>query len=76
MYPYQEDAIKRLKTGDILCGGVGSGKSRTALAYFYILCGGKIGTKKFVKMTSKMDLYIITTHHHHSEKEGYRRVGG
>ena len=61
MYPYQEDAIKRLKTGDILCGGVGSGKSRTALAYFYILCGGKIGTKKFVKMTSKMDLYIITT---------------
>lgn len=61
MYPYQEDAIKRLDTGDILCGGVGSGKSRTALAYFYILNGGKTGTKKYVKMKNPKDLYIITT---------------
>lgn len=61
MYPYQEDAIKELKNGNILCGGVGSGKSRTALAYFYILHGGRINTKKYVRMKKPKDLYIITT---------------
>ena len=61
MYPYQKDAVDKLSSGDILCGGVGSGKSRTALAYYYILNGGKVNTKKYVKMKNPCDLYIITT---------------
>jgi hypothetical protein len=51
-----------MKNGCILCGGVGSGKSRTALAYFYIEHGGKLGTGKYEYMTKQpKDLYIITT---------------
>lgn len=61
LYSYQEDSVKNMKNGCILCGGVGSGKSRTALAYYYILHGGKVNTKKYVKMTNPCDLYIITT---------------
>lgn len=65
LYDYQIDAISRLKTGSILCGGVGSGKSRTALAYYYIFeCGGNIqinGKGKNVPPINPKDLYIITT---------------
>ena len=50
-----------MKKGCILCGGVGSGKSRTALAYYYICNGGKLETKNYVKMRKPKDLYIITT---------------
>ena len=32
---YQRDAVNQMKNGCILCGTVGSGKSRTALLYFY-----------------------------------------
>ena len=58
---YQLDAVNRMKKGCILCGGVGSGKSRTALAYYYICNGGKLETKNYVKMKKPKDLYIITT---------------
>ena len=33
LYDYQLDAVNRMSNGCILCGGVGSGKSRTSLAY-------------------------------------------
>lgn len=59
---YQLDAVDRMKNGCILCGGVGSGKSRTALSYYYKQNGGKLGTKNYVRMLgTPKDLYIITT---------------
>ena len=58
---YQLDAVNRMQNGCILCGGVGSGKSRTALAYFYKEQGGDLTSKKYVKMKNPKDLYIITT---------------
>lgn len=61
MYDYQLEAIDNMKNGCILCGGVGSGKSRTSLAYYYKEQGGKLGTKNYVKMKKPKDLYIITT---------------
>lgn len=61
LYPYQYDAVKKMKNGCILNGGVGSGKSRTSLYYYFTQCGGKIDNGIYVKMTSPLDLYIITT---------------
>lgn len=57
---YQLDAVERLKTGNILCGGVGSGKSRTALAYYYKENGGVLSADNS-RMIWPRDLYIITT---------------
>jgi hypothetical protein len=61
LYDYQREAVDRMKTGCILCGGVGSGKSRTALAYYYKENGGKLGTENYCSMKDPPDLYIITT---------------
>lgn len=61
LYDYQLDAVNRMRNGCILCGGVGSGKSRTSLAYYYKEQGGILGTKNYVKMKKPKDLYIITT---------------
>lgn len=44
---YQKDALSKMHNGCILCGGVGSGKSLTALAY--------------AKLHGYLDVYIITT---------------
>lgn len=65
LYSYQIDAINKMHNGCILCGGVGTGKSRTSLAYVYQreLGGGlKVnGCDKWTEPTIKKDLYIITT---------------
>ena len=64
LYPYQIDALRHMKNGCILCGGVGSGKSRTGLAYYYVLNNGKISScakDPYIPMTFPTNLYIITT---------------
>lgn len=40
--PHQYDAIKKLRNGSILVGGVGSGKSRTSIGYFFEKVGGAL----------------------------------
>lgn len=47
-------------SGCILNGGVGSGKSRTALYYYFSQFGGKMDPE-YVPMKNPCDLYIITT---------------
>ena len=58
---YQLDAISRLQTGSILCGGVGSGKSRTSLAYYFMQEGGEVMPTYLPMRAKPRDLYIITT---------------
>ena len=70
----QREALNRLKSGSILVGGTGSGKSRTALAYYYIReCGGMIEAeelgRKYKQRTKVVPLYIITTAAKRDKKE-------
>lgn len=54
-----------MRNGCILCGGVGSGKSRTALAYYFFKeCGGSQDWEgEYIPMSDPKDLYVITTAH-------------
>lgn len=60
LYPFQKKALNELKTGSVLVGGVGSGKSITSLAYFYNkVCQGDFYTKSLP--LKPKNLFIITT---------------
>lgn len=68
LYDYQMDAVKNMRNGCILNGGVGSGKSRTGLYYYFKEQGGSIDPD-YIRMKNPKDLYIITTAMKRDKKE-------
>ena len=73
LYPHQLKAIEEMKNGSVLKGGVGTGKSRTAIAYYFQKeCGGNLrinGEGDFSRMATPKDLYIITTAKKRDQKD-------
>jgi hypothetical protein len=51
LFDHQKKALEKLHSGSILCGGVGSGKSITGIAWYW----------NDVYAKNACDLYIITT---------------
>lgn len=61
LYDFQMRAVNRCRNGSILNGGVGSGKSRTGLFYYFKEQKGWIEGSNYTPMKDPKDLYIITT---------------
>lgn len=75
LYDYQLDAVNRMRNGCILCGGVGSGKSMTSLAYYYKEQGGDLNAEECSYMQFPKDLYIITTARKRDDCEWEQELG-
>ena len=62
LFDHQKEAVEKLRSGSLLVGGTGSGKSLTALWFYYTtICGGKIRRDNVYPVKREKDLYIITT---------------
>ena len=65
LWAHQLMALEKMHNGCILNGGVGTGKSITAAAYFYTkVCGGDLRVNSFGGlggMEAPRDVYVITT---------------
>lgn len=67
---YQLKAINNLRNGSILYASVGTGKSRTALGYYFFKeCKGEIGKDYIPRLKEPKDLYIITTAKKRDDKD-------
>ena len=69
LYDYQIEAIEKMRNGSILCGKVGSGKSRTSLAYYFMKIGEGSVINEYIPMCKMVNLYIITTARKRDTKE-------
>lgn len=75
LYDHQKEAIKKMKNGCVLIGGVGSGKSITALAYYFIQEGGQLDPYKPMHFKPKpRDLYIISTAQKRNSLEWHKEL--
>lgn len=61
LYDYQMEAVNKARNGCIFNGGVGTGKSRTGLFYYFKEQGGWIDENGYRPMKKPKNLYIITT---------------
>lgn len=75
LYDYQMDAVKQLRNGSILCGSVGSGKSRTGLYYYFKEQGGWFEHGTYTPMDKPKDLIIITTAKKRNSLEWEKELG-
>lgn len=69
---HQREALRKLDSGSVLRGGVGTGKSRAALAFYIVDCMGRFdfnGKHAFKPMARPRDLYIITTAKKRNDRE-------
>jgi hypothetical protein len=58
--PHQVDALQKIKNGSVVAGGVGTGKTRVALAYYaQIVCEGLLDRSE--PMRRPKTLIVITT---------------
>lgn len=58
--PHQKEAVAKIKNGSVVAGGVGVGKTFTALSYFALtVCGGRLDRSE--AMQTPKTLIVITT---------------
>lgn len=74
----QLDAVERLDNGKILRADTGSGKTRTAIAYYYLkVCKGNIkinGKGSLEEMKTPRDLFVITTAKNRDDKSWIKEL--